>query len=618
MLQNTGLLNINKNYRAIDKMTYQGSTMKKVQYSSDSPIDTVNQMKYKTENSKIEQYLVNLKDAQDWTNLTESVMRQSKEALDRIRTLTVQAGNDSYSAEDRAKIADEVNQLLEALVDQSNTTIGGSYLFSGTEILKGAPFQITRGTDATGKLSNVITKVEYTGDYQEIIREIEKFTTIKVNENGNEVFMALPQKIQIPSSLNDASTKLNLLNGLTGAQRGYFQINDAKIYYDTTNDSLLDLKNKINAADNGVIAEITGKLTGSVSFADSSSALNLSGRFVLNGQAINVVSSDSLAGIAEKINNLTKTTGVSAEITVDNQLVLKGGVELGFETGAGVQSILSDLGLVDNTKLIGSNNTYEGDVKGGSFEINGTIISIADNATIDDIVLAINNAAVAGVTALKDANGSLVLNVNPNTNGLVIKDSSNAANLTSDIFKKFGLLTSENNIKANIISANVTEPYKLVISSATTAQMFINDIGAGKFLRDSGVVVEGKGVNPPNNIAAAAVAEKMSVFDLLINIRDNLLSNNASELRGKNIENLDKSIDNLMSRIAAIGAKNNRLEKTEDRLETLKLNNKTLLADAEEIDWSKLVTDLQKMQTVQTAALQINSQIFKLSLMNFL
>ncbi|HON56726.1 MAG TPA: flagellar hook-associated protein FlgL, partial [bacterium] len=323
MLQNTGLLNINKNYRAIDKMTYQGSTMKKVQYSSDSPIDTVNQMKYKTENSKIEQYLVNLKDAQDWTNLTESVMRQSKEVLDRIRTLTVQAGNDSYSAEDRAKIADEVNQLLEALVDQSNTTIGGSYLFSGTEILKDAPFQITRGTDATGKLSNVITKVEYTGDYQEIIREIEKFTTIKVNENGNEVFMALPQKIQIPSSLNDASAKLNLLNGLAGAQRGYFQINDTKIYYDTTNDSLLDLKNKINAADNGVIAEITGKLTGSVSFADSSSALNLSGRFVLNGQAINVVSSDSLAGIAEKINNLTKTTGVSAEITVDNRLVLK-------------------------------------------------------------------------------------------------------------------------------------------------------------------------------------------------------------------------------------------------------------------------------------------------------
>ncbi len=56
----------------------------------------------------------------------------------------------------------------------------------------------------------------------------------------------------------------------------------------------------------------------------------------------------------------------------------------------------------------------------------------------------------------------------------------------------------------------------------------------------------------------------------------------------------------------------------QNRLETLKINNEKMQGDATEVDMTEIITKLQTMQTIQSAALKITAQVTQLSLMNFL
>jgi flagellar hook-associated protein 2 len=105
---------------------------------------------------------------------------------------------------------------------------------------------------------------------------------------------------------------------------------------------------------------------GGQTFSSSTSALGLSGEFYVNGQKIDVTSSDTLGSIRDKINALnsgTTATGVSASILTAgpnaNQLILStpqlgaGGIQIGDGSGG----VLAGLGLVDSntTPLINAN-----------------------------------------------------------------------------------------------------------------------------------------------------------------------------------------------------------------------------------------------------------------------
>jgi flagellar hook-associated protein 3 FlgL len=156
------------------------------------------------------------------------------------------------------------------------------------------------------------------------------------------------------------------------------------------------------------------------------------------------------------------------------------------------------------------------------------------------------------------------------------------------------------------------------MSSKNNHQIFVTELGNSNLLRKINVLSNEPGTNAPNNLTSEATAEKMTVFDVLIKVRDDLLNDNVEDLNGEDIGYIDSAIDNIMTRTGSVGAKVNRLESVENRLSTLKYNNETLLADAEGIDLTEVYTKLQEIQSVQTAALKVGAQIFNLSLMNYL
>jgi flagellar hook-associated protein 3 FlgL len=184
MLISNTLFNLNENLGRLEKLNQQMATQKKFSVPSDDPIGASKSLKFHTDLSKIEQYQRNVKDATSWMTETESALIEIGEVLHRANALAVQMANGTYSEDDLKKTKEEVAQLKEHLVQISNTTYAGRYIFSGyktdKELLdKDGTYKLRNlDTDPTAKLLDTEV-VEYNVGVSE---------DIKVNTVGMRVF----------------------------------------------------------------------------------------------------------------------------------------------------------------------------------------------------------------------------------------------------------------------------------------------------------------------------------------------------------------------------------------------------------------------------------------------
>ena len=165
------------NMKNLDSLSQKLSSGKEFQFPSENPIGAASSMQYDSLISASEQYQKNLNQAHDWLESSEINLTDTGEILHRARELAVYGNTDSLTAEDRAKIAEEVKQLKEEYVNIANSKLGDRYLFSGqsTDI---KPFKYD---DSEGEYN-------YEGDVNDIVREINDNSKISVNLNGDKVF----------------------------------------------------------------------------------------------------------------------------------------------------------------------------------------------------------------------------------------------------------------------------------------------------------------------------------------------------------------------------------------------------------------------------------------------
>jgi flagellar hook-associated protein 3 FlgL len=135
MLASNSLKNLSESYRRMGKYEDQLSTGKKITKPSDDPVVAMKGMTYRSNLKEVEQYKRNLSELYLWMDNSESGIDQANSALQRVRELTIQGMNDSYSPEDRQAIAREVEQLKQSLVATANTQVSGRYIFHGTDVM---------------------------------------------------------------------------------------------------------------------------------------------------------------------------------------------------------------------------------------------------------------------------------------------------------------------------------------------------------------------------------------------------------------------------------------------------------------------------------------------------
>lgn len=130
---NTLLTNLGKSMSKMTKLEEQASTGKRINRPSDDPVGLNRSMRLKTSLSELDKYSSNASDAKSWLESTESALSESKDVLDRVRELTIQAANDDLNQTDRDAIVAELKELKDHMVQVANSTYEGRYLFSGTQ-----------------------------------------------------------------------------------------------------------------------------------------------------------------------------------------------------------------------------------------------------------------------------------------------------------------------------------------------------------------------------------------------------------------------------------------------------------------------------------------------------
>lgn len=130
MLINNMVNYIGNNLTRMDKYQSQLATGKKIQVPSDDPVVAARALKLRTDVAEIEQYQRNLKDAQSWLEITESALSDMGDIFQRTKELVT--GSDGIeSPEDLQATSQEVKQLRTQLINLSNSTYAGRYVFSG-------------------------------------------------------------------------------------------------------------------------------------------------------------------------------------------------------------------------------------------------------------------------------------------------------------------------------------------------------------------------------------------------------------------------------------------------------------------------------------------------------
>ena len=155
----------------------QLSSGKKLQQPSDDPALATAINNLKSQIDVNQRYLSNLNHMQDTLKMQESTVAGSLDLVSRIKELSIQGANDTYSASDRKTMAIEVKELIAALADLGNTRgTDGAYLFSGYSQGQ-APF----ASSSTGE-------VTYTGSTDSLKVMVDDGRSMQLGISGSDIF----------------------------------------------------------------------------------------------------------------------------------------------------------------------------------------------------------------------------------------------------------------------------------------------------------------------------------------------------------------------------------------------------------------------------------------------
>lgn len=412
--------------------------------------------------SQVKGLTVAVKNANDGISIAqtaEGAMQESTNILQRMRELALQSANGSNSDDDRSSLQQEFTALSGELTRiASTTTFGGRNLLDGS--FSSTSFQI--GSNANETISFGMGDISATGlkgTYSEA-SVAGSTTALKASVTGS---------VLAETQLGTAFTAAGLAADET------LTVNGTDISL-TTGDDIDAAISKINAqtSKTGVTAadDGTGKLalsskdafkavstgTGAgftTTESSSAKALTSAASITINGAKVNFAAGDDVDDMIAAI-----ATAAPANVTAtkqDGRLVLKSddgtSIKLANDASTAGAGALAKVGL-------GAGTTKAGLAEDTSLSLNGTEVKFKKGADMDSIVSTINSAST-GVTASKNADGTLKLSADKD---IVIADGSSGTGLAA-----LGLSTEAGTTSAVSQQTTVSDLNILDAASAQTA-----------------------------------------------------------------------------------------------------------------------------------------------------
>ena len=200
--------NQNTNLEKRNKWNHDLSTLTNLHKPSDDPIRVSRTLRLESDISMNIQYKDNIESAKSWLEKTESAFNEINSVYQSIRELAVQGANGVLKGEDTQKIAQEIKELKNHLIQIGNDTYLGRHIFTGykTDVrLLNDDGSYNAGTNPD--------EIDFATLKDEIIQyKVGDSQLIAVNITGDRVFgmpVGADNKPQLFADIDELLTALN-------------------------------------------------------------------------------------------------------------------------------------------------------------------------------------------------------------------------------------------------------------------------------------------------------------------------------------------------------------------------------------------------------------------------
>ena len=640
---------ISKSEQAIERL----STGLRINNAADDAAGSAIASKMESQVRSLGVAIRNGHDAISMTQTAEGALGEMENILQRVRELSVQAGNNTLSASDRTAIQNEV----DALTDEINS-IASATNFNGVNLLDGSStsvnFQIgVNASDSltvdlqsssasdlglSGKLgANVFTSGRVT------LGTVNSVDTDSIKINGQD-FLAAAVTATTASTLTAAAVIAAQINENT-ASHG----------------AVADAFNRVEGGSVGSDFSMTSDFT--ITSGGTAEVIAIQQSFDDVITAINLGVADVTASKGE--NNqliLSNTTGNQIQVSGEShQLGITAATYEGMYTlenidGSDVKIELGNLanGYVQETdatavhmNLFGLNEVSAGKTKG--FAVSTDIIAVTDDIRINGVQLGATTvdtaqAKAAAINAISDQSGvtakattivdlELDFNVTAVNTSLLINGVAIEAN---DLDSVSDFVTEINN-QANGpfgVVASVTDKGLLRLTNENGGDIKLSPVTVAAFITavtdgdniSSALVTSGGHYTIRGNIALT------SADGGVIKLTDNTVANaglaklglegqsevesagtggvNVTSMSGAlaALSSIDSAIEKLSGFRASFGAVENRIDAKINNLTTLKVNTQAAQSRIEDADFAAETTNMTKAQILSQAATSMLAQ----------
>jgi flagellar hook-associated protein 3 FlgL len=134
-------------YEKLENANKQISTGKRINQLEDSPAGSSEVVRLKARLEEVDQYKANVDTTEMFAGTADSALGTAFDLVTSIFTRGSQAASNLYDDAVPETVASDIRALRDQLLSAANASVGGRYLFGGSEVVD-APFELTGDTVA--------------------------------------------------------------------------------------------------------------------------------------------------------------------------------------------------------------------------------------------------------------------------------------------------------------------------------------------------------------------------------------------------------------------------------------------------------------------------------------
>ncbi|MBI4978588.1 MAG: flagellar hook-associated protein 3 [Spirochaetes bacterium] len=218
------------------------------------------------------------------------------------------------------------------------------------------------------------------------------------------------------------------------------------------------------------------------------------------------------------------------------------------------------------------------------------------------------------ITSSKDASTYLV----PKNTALMIDNTIIRVNEGDNIDAVVDRINAAStNVRANVaVLRNGAKVLRL--ESFEPHKIMLEDIEGGKVLQDLGLIREGMGNFPENNYHPSAGVGGKSIYDALMNLRDNFLKDDQAQVGSTSLGLIDQGLSNILHNQAKMSATVTHIDTTKSALEDQKVYVSEAMSKGEDVDYAGEIVNFNMWEYAHKASLMTAAKLLQPTLMDFL